>query len=425
MSKNKQPLRWLRLDNAAKIYPAASRQNWSNVFRLSVSLTEPVDKAVLQQALDATVGRFPSMAARLRRGVFWYYLQELEKAPQLQEEYSYPLAMMDKPEIRKCALRVIAYENRIAVEFFHCLTDGTGGLVFLKSLTAEYLQRKYGVDISNTHGVLDRQQRPAEEELEDSFLKYAGAVSASRREDDAWHPSGTPTDELRLTCLCLSVRDVLDKAHAYGVSLNTLLTAVMMQALLRLQAQKVPDRRRRKAIKVLLPVNLRKLYPSKTLRNFALYVTPQVDPRLGDYSFAELCKVVHHFMGAEAEPKRISRMIAANVADESHFIVKIMPLFVKNFVMRMVFDAVGERKSCLTLSNLGAVQLPEEMGKYVTCMDFILSPQAKAPHNCGVISWKDDLHINFIRKIEEPELELAFFRVLQEQGLEATVRSNQ
>ena len=129
-------LRWVKLDNAAKIYPAARRRNWSNVFRLSATLKEPVDEAVLQSALDVTARRFPSIAARLRKGIFWYYLQQLPSGPKLSREYSYPLARMNSRETRRCAFRVIAYENRIAVEFFHSLTDGNGALVFLKTLIA-------------------------------------------------------------------------------------------------------------------------------------------------------------------------------------------------------------------------------------------------------------------------------------------------
>ena len=133
-------LRWMRLDNAAKIYPAARRPNWSNVFRLSATLTEPVDTAVLQSALDVTVRRFPSIATRLRRGVFWYYLQQLKHAPTIREEHSYPLSGMSHEETRQCAFRVIVYENRIAIELFHSLTDGNGALIFLKTLVAEYLE---------------------------------------------------------------------------------------------------------------------------------------------------------------------------------------------------------------------------------------------------------------------------------------------
>ena len=131
---NKRKLRWVRLDNAAKIYPAARRKNWSNVFRQSVSLFEEVDIEVLKSALELVVKRFPSIAARLRKGVFWYYLQQVESAPEVKEEYSYPLVFMSKEEMRECAFRVIVYHNRIAVEFFHSLTDGTGALIFLKNL---------------------------------------------------------------------------------------------------------------------------------------------------------------------------------------------------------------------------------------------------------------------------------------------------
>ena len=137
----KKQLRWMPLDNAAKIYPAARRQNWSNVYRLSMTLKEDVDEDVLRDALDVTVRRFPSIAARLRRGLFWYYLEQVSESPDLTKESSYPLVRMSRKEMGKCAFRVIAYKKRIAVEFFHALTDGTGGMIFIKSLVAEYLQQ--------------------------------------------------------------------------------------------------------------------------------------------------------------------------------------------------------------------------------------------------------------------------------------------
>ena len=185
-------LRWMRLDNAAKIYPAAKRRNWNNFFRLSATLTEPVDVAVLRSALDVTVRRFPSMAVRLRRGVFWYYLEQIPQAPAIQSEKSCPLAHVPFDQVRRCALRVLVYHDRIAVEFFHAITDGTGGTIFLKTLLAEYLCQKYGITIPAENGVLGRLEEPDEEELEDSFLRYAGDVKASRKEATAYHLSGTP-----------------------------------------------------------------------------------------------------------------------------------------------------------------------------------------------------------------------------------------
>ena len=422
----KNRLRWLRLDNAAKIYPAARRRNWSNVFRQSVTLTEEVDTAVLKSAVEIVVKRFPSIAARLRKGLFWYYLQQVEAAPELQEEYSYPLVYMSNGEMRKCAFRVIAYGNRIAVEFFHSLTDGTGALIFLKNLVAEYLEQKYGIAIPLEHGVLDRRAQPAEEELEDCFLKYAGKVALSRKGTNAWRMYGDPQRDgfLHLTCFTLPVKDALELAHQYGVTLTVLINAVMMKALLNLQNEQNPNVMHQKRIKVLIPVNLRQIFPSNTLRNFALYTVPEADPRLGEYTLEELCKIVYHKMGTEVNAKFMSSAIATNVNDERHAVVRLIPLPIKNAVMKAVFDNVGEKQSCLTLSNLGQVKVPEIMASYIQRFDFILGVQAAAPYNCGVLSYKDILYINCIRNIKDPELERHFFAVLQKLGFCVTVESN-
>ena len=419
-------LRWLRLDNAAKIYPAARSQRWSNVFRISATLEETVDVAVMQSALDITVRRFPSIAARLRRGVFWYYLQQLHRAPRIRLEASYPLTRMSFTETRQCALRVIVYRNRVAVEYFHSLTDGTGGLVFLKNLVAEYLQQKYNVVISPQGDILDRQEDPREEELEDSFPQYAGPVAASRKENPAWRLSGTreQNDFLHLICLELSAEQVRERAKAYGTSITAFLTAAMMYALQQLQQAKILNRKHRKRIRVQVPVNLRRLFPSGTLRNFSYFTTPELDPRLGDYSFRELCALVQHHLGLEVTAKVMSTKIAANVGSEQLLVVRMLPLFIKNLVMKVIYRTVGEKYSCLSISNLGVVTMPPEMAAYVRRMDFILGPQSQAPHNCGVITWNGKLYINMIRNIREPELEACFCQVLKELDLDITVQSN-
>ena len=420
-------LRWMRLDNAAKIYPAAKRRNWNNFFRLSATLTETVDVAVLRSALDVTVRRFPSIAVRLRRGVFWYYLEEIPQPPPIQEEKSCPLAHAPFQEVRRCAFRVLVYRDRIAVEFFHALTDGTGGLIFLKTLVAEYLTQKYGVAIPAEYGVLGRLEEPDPEELEDSFLRYAGDVKASRKESTAYHLSGTPERDgyKNLITMMLSAEEVRACAKRRGLSVTELLCAAMMQAILELQAEKVRDPRRRKPVKVLVPVNLRSLFPSRTLRNFASYITPELDPRMGECSFEELCDEVHHRMGLEDNRRTMRAKFAANVSSERSPVLRVMPLFIKNIAMKAVFDAVGERKSCLCLSNLGSVQLPEAMAAYVRRMDFIIGVQAAAPHDCGVVTWNGTMYINCIRSIREPELEMHFYRVLRRLGLHVTVESNQ
>ena len=427
MKNKKKKLHWVKLDNAAKIYPAARRKNWSNLFRQSVSLCEDVDVSVLQSALDVAVKRFPTIAARLRKGAFWYYLQQVESAPEIQEEYSYPLVYMSKEEMRRCAFRVIVYRDRIAVEFFHSLTDGTGALVFLKNLVAEYLEQKYHIQIPCEYGILDRTALPRDEEMEDSFPKYAGNVAASRKDTNAWHMYGRPQKDgiLNLTCFQIPVKEALELAHKYDATLTVFISAVMMQALLNLQKEKNPNVMRHKRIKLLIPVNLRQLFPSNTLRNFAMYTIPELDPRLGEYTFPEICKVIQHKMGTEITAKHMSTVIATNVNDEKNPLVRLIPLPLKNMVMKAVFDSVGETKSCLSLSNLGQVKVPEIMAGYIKRFDFILGVQAAAPYNCGMLSYGDTIYINFIRNIQDAELERHFYGVLREMGLAAVVESNQ
>ena len=418
---------WMRLDNAAKIYPAALRKKWSNVFRLSATLSEPVDRDVLRAALDVTLRRFPSIGVRLRKGIFWFYLERVPEVPEITEEQSYPLVHMSYASIRECAFRVVVYKNRIAVELFHALTDGTGGMIFLKTLLAEYLSRKYGISVPNTDGVLCRMDEPSPAELEDSFIKNAGTVSAGRKEATAYRLTGTtePDGFVHLTTFMLDAAEVKEKAHKHSATVTEFLTAAMMQAILRLQAEKVPHRSRRKPVKVLVPVNLRSLFPSKTLRNFALFITPELDPKLGDYSFDEICKAVHHRMGIDNTAKQMSMKIAANVNSEKSPILKVMPLFVKNAAMKAVFDTVGERKSCLCMSNLGNVRLPEVMRQYVTRMDFIIGVPSCSAYNCALLSYGGTTYINLVRSIEEPELEMHFYKVLRELGIHVKVESNQ
>lgn len=419
-------LKWLPLDNSAKIYPAARSRSWNNLFRLSASLTEPIDRKALQSSLDVTVKRFPSIAVRLRRGAFWYYLEEIPTAPKISEESPYPLVKMSEKQLKSCAFRVIVYKNRIAVEFFHALTDANGGMIFLKSLLAEYLKQKYGASIPCTNGVLDRYAEPLPEELEDSFLRNDGDVSKSRADQNAFKFRGTPEEDdyLNLTTFIINTEDVLKLAHDKNVTLTTLLCSAMIHALIKIQNHQCPNRKKQKPIKILIPVNLRPIFNSKTLRNFVLYITPGINPQMGHWDFDEICETLHHKMNLETTKKEMSSRITANVNSERSTILKIMPLFIKNIAMKAVFNAVGEKKSCITISNIGRVSLPQEMLPYIERMDFCIGRQANLPHACGVLSYGDKLYISITRSVKESDLELKFFEVLRSLGISVTVESN-
>lgn len=416
---------WLRLDNAAKIFPASMRPNWSNVFRLSVSFHEMIDPVALSRAASRAAKRFPSVCVRLGTGLFWYYLEESKQAPKPRKEGCQPLLPMRKKEMHRLALRVVYYENRLAVEFFHALTDGSGAMIFLKTLAAMYLEERYGVSCYDGEGVLFPDDKPDAEELEDAFLRYAGPTAAKREMSYAFRLTGKPEPDgfLHVTCGTVSCAQILRAAKEKGVSLTTYLAAALCYCLEQIQKRRVAAHKE-KAVRIQIPVNLRKCFPSRTLRNFVAVYNVGVEKGETDADFDELLSRIHHQMALYNTPRNLRAIFTANVNSEKGMAIRLVPLFLKNIVMRAVFDRVGESLACLCLSNLGAVKLPEKMTEYVTGFDFIIGPQAKAPYNCGVVSYGDRLRIHMVRNTVEPELEKEFFTFLTRQGLDVTLESN-
>ena len=72
--------KWYRLDNAAKLYPSIKTSRWSSVYRLSVSLTEPIDKALLERAADIALKRTRAFSLSIKRGLFWFYFEQNSSA---------------------------------------------------------------------------------------------------------------------------------------------------------------------------------------------------------------------------------------------------------------------------------------------------------------------------------------------------------
>lgn len=419
--------RWMRLDNAAKIYPAASSRRWHALFRLSATLTEPVDPDVLLQAQRRMVRRFPSFYVRLRRGMFWYYLEGVDECAAVEPDGESPCMPLQRREKRGLRLRVRYRGNRIAVEFFHAITDGTGSLCFLKTLVAEYLSLRYGVAIPRGDGVLDCDEPPHGAELDDSFLANAGDIAIDRTEANAYHLSGDlePDGFIHLTTACVPLAAVTARAKAFGVSLTAYLTALLIDAACQLQQEDGTARRRRRPVKICVPVNLRRFFPSETLRNFSSYVNPGVETRLGTYTLEEIVQAVHHYMGTEATAKRLGAKFTANVSSERNAALRLAPLFLKNVAMKCAFLMVGDRKTTTILSNLGLVTLPDAMAAHVSRMEFVLGPLSRNPVACAALSYGDTLCLNLTSTLREPALERAFLTRLVRQGVPVRVESNQ
>ncbi len=417
--------KWYRLDTAALIFPAVARRNWSNAFRVSATLNDDIDPDVLQSAADDMRLRFPSFFVTLRRGFFWYYLEESHSSAEVRSDYAYPLTFMSRRELKKSCIRILYYKNRIAVECFHSITDGRGGSVFLCNLAARYIELKYGVNIPREGILKALDEKPTAEELEDSFLKNSAKVGSRRSEERSYRLHGTrePTGFKTLTTGIVDTETLLDAAHGLSVTVTALLAAVMAKSIIAMQAEELPTRRRR-AVKITVPVDLRRLYGSSTMRNFSLVLNVGVDPRIGDYTLAELARTIYHQLRAYATPQHMAGMIAANVLPQQVTAIRLCPVFLKNIVMDGVYRRSGESGGSINVSNIKELPLPEAMNGYVKRMEFIIGPQRSYPNNCSVMSYGGRTYINMIRSIEESELERRFFSGLVELGIPVEIECN-
>ncbi len=425
LQESKHPM-WLRLDNAAKIFPASMRRGWSNVFRLSVSFRDPIDKDAMQRAVKRVSKRFPSICVRLGNGLFWYYLEQGKTPPALSEEGCQPLLPMTKKEMKRASLRILLYETRLAVEFFHALTDGTGALVFLKTLAATYLEEKEQFPISLEKGILSPDGPADPEEWEDAFLRYAGKDAAARTSSPAFRLDGIPEKDgfLHVSCGSIPTDQLLAVSRGKGVSMTAFLASCLIFSIAQIQQKKIPPNKQ-KAVRVQIPVNLRNFFPSKTLRNFVAVVNVGLEKGELDASFDEILSRVHHQMALFITKRNLNSVFTANVNSEKGLGIRLVPRILKDLVMRSVFDRVGESSACLCLSNLGEVLIPEAMESRIERFDFIIGPQAKAPYNCGVVSHQNTVRIHLVRNTREPELERVLFPLLSSFGLPLTLESNE
>lgn len=407
-----------KADHSAILHMATKRMRWSNTFRISISLRDKIDPEILQCALEAVAPRFPYLFSGVRAGLFWYYLEPVDAVAPATPDKQNPLEYMSSSAVRKQAIRILYGENSIAVEPYHSITDGYGCLVFLKTFVAEYITLRYGTHISNFHDKKCIEEGPQPREYEDSFSHHANdAFSLENVVPSAFLPSFKKTSSTEVSTGIFDVNELLAIARSFGVTITTLFSAAMMDALQMVQSHHMPLREQWKPVRVAVPIDLRNLYDSDTLHNFTMYAMPEIDPRAVDYDFDELLHITQHQIDMQRSVEYMSAQIGNNVRLEQHPIVQRLPLPIKKLGLKAGLFLYGDRKYCLSISNLGPVQFPPEMSSYIRRIDFMLTPKVDTLYNCGAISFDGKLYFNITRKTNDVELADQFFDKLSLLGV--------
>lgn len=423
--KIKQENEWYRMDLSAVVYPTLQRKDFSSVYRLSVVMKEKINPELLQKAVDITLKRFPTYKVAIRKGLFWRYLEPNNRpGPFVEKDINNPCMPMPFKANNRYPIRIYYYEKRIALEAHHSLGDGTGGMHVLQTLTAVYL-RLQGHKIGTGGFVLDVNQKPDPEELEDAYIRYASAkVCPPRLGEKAYRVRGTkePFYTLNIIDGIISVAEVKQVAAKYQVTITEYLNAVLLYALLQKQEMDMPYRYR--PVKIAMPVNLRQFFPSKTLRNFITMVYPSIDPRLGEYSFEEIVVHVHNYMKYYINEKFLRGDITTNYATRKNPVLRAVPLFIKDIVVREYYRMIQDKNSSAGLTNMGVIKVNEDMKEYIERFDIYMGQPFSSRTNCAIASFGDILTINFASSIKEADVEAFFFTKLVKDGIHVKIESN-
>ena len=417
--------RWYRLDSAGILYSALQREEYSAIYRFSAQMAQPVEPPALQRAILRIMPRFPSFAVRIRRGLFWYYLEpNPAPGPFLKEDVSDPCQPVRFREDDGWLVRFYYYRSRISIEVFHALSDGAGAMVFFRALLAEYL-RETGMDVPEGEGIPSPGEPPRPEELEDAYTRYAGKHAFGlRRLPRAYANLGTPEPfyTFHVTMGFVPLDRVRERARHYGASITEYLSAVLIQVFLDKQKREHP--RRERPVALAIPINLRGWFPSETVRNFITTVRPYIDPALGDYTFPEIVSQVRHFMKLHINRQELQAAFTGNVRFTRNVLLRAVPVALKNPVMALNYRMLGVRPYTCTYTNPGAFTVPPAMAEHIRGMEVILG-QATVPRaHCASISYGNTLEITFAGTQKETDTERDFFRFLVAEGIPVRVESN-
>lgn len=405
---------WRKLDNAAKLYSAASNKKDTRVFRFYCELKEQVQSALLQEALDQTLETFPTFLMVLRKGLFWHYLEPCNLRPVVKEEYKEPCSRLYIRDKKTLLFEVTYYQKRINFEVFHVLTDGTGATEFLKELVKNYLylaHKEEGLEQVS----LQPEDMTVQDQEDDSFLKYYSKDQKrpKKRKLHAFQIRRKKKDGNRLHVheSIVSVQAILKRSRELGVSMTIFLTAIYMMAI----HEEMSKMQKKRSVILMVPVNLRKFFPSTSMLNFFNWIEPGYDFATQDENFEAVLNHTKAFFEAELTKEKMSAHISELLALELHPILRLAPLELKNLCIQ-AGAKFSEKNVTAIFSNMSAVKMPENYVPYIERFGVYTNTPKMELCLC---SFQDKLSFAFTSRYDTENIERNFYRLLKEQGISA------
>lgn len=360
--RKKNDIKWDRLDNTAHLFPVIAGENMSNVYRIAVTLQEEIRPEYLQEALDLVLPQMDGFNLRLRQGVFWYYFEENGKpAPRVMKEWDFPCRYIRQNKNNSYLFRVSYYKCRINLEVFHVLTDGMGGINFLKELTYQYLRLVHPQLLDQ---VGDHLSSDTSLNREDSFLRnYKKSHKNSYQSKKAFLVKGErlPGGEFGVMHGYVKIPALKEVCRGYGVSINEYLVALFAWSVYQECMHGMPGN---KPIRIAVPVNLRPYFDSITTKNFFVMVSAEFEPQKETYTFPEVVQIIHESLHGQINKEHLEQILSYNVSNEKLLVARAVPLFLKNIAIRYVYTTAALANTS-TVTNIGNIHVEDAYRPYI------------------------------------------------------------
>ena len=406
---------WRSLDNAAKLFSAASSPKDTRVFRFYCELKEEVKEEILQEALNQTIQKYPVFLSVMRKGLFWHYLEKSELRPVVREEYKEPCSSLYVRDKKTLLFEVTYYKKRINFEVFHALTDGTGATEFLRELVKNYLYLIHEEDLEPVE--LSNQYLTVKDQEDDSFSRYYDPDFPRKKKKKIRavqiKKGGKGYEELQINEASMSVKELLGIAREKKVSMSVLLTAAFICAI----HEEMSRMQEKKPVILMVPVNLRKIFPSDSMLNFFGYIEPGYQFGEGKDSFEDVLEAVKLYFKENLSKEHMAGRMNELIAIEKHKILKWAPLELKNRCIR-AGAKMAEQEVTAVLSNMSVVKMPEDYAQYIE--KFGVYTSTNRTELC-ICSFQDTLSLGFTSRYDSTNIQRNFYRILKELGASVKV----
>ncbi len=421
MNYKREKLYWRRLDNSAKIFPISAGKKYSTVFRLSVVLKEKIQPEILQIAVEKALEQYELFRVRLKNGFFWNYLEYNPKKIFIEEEKEYPCKYIEPKENNHYLFKVTYFDKKINIDIFHSLTDGNSGVMFFREIVYNYIELAHKEEFQEELRI----KRKFDLSTEDSYIKnYNKKAKGNNSAKKAYKLAGR---KIKLGAIS-AIHEIIDlnqlkqEAKKNEATITQYLTSVLIYAIY--QANYIKNKGKR-PIKVCIPVNLKKYFPSNTISNFFSYITVEAEMKKDRLdTFGKILDFVKKDFTKKLTPEEIQKTMSGNVKLGTNPFIKLIPLVLKKPIVRLSYLEI-RKYTTTTFSNIGRIGIIGKYQRYIEDFLMLIAPEPVEKIKCSACSFENHIVFTFTSILDDCSIEKEFYKFLKEKNISVEIESNE